>query len=99
MGLSGKNKPKVKKNAFFHDEFISYLSSTSQFNARDFKQASDEFRQLPPSHQTADLEQQWQNPGCQGLSAAKPVLLPLNATEPDVGKGQITAKYPKVINM
>lgn len=29
MGLSGKDKPKVKKNVFIHDDFISYLSSTS----------------------------------------------------------------------
>ena len=94
MGLMGKNEPKVK-DVFIHDDFISYLSFTSQFNARDFKQASDEFSQLPPSHQTADSEQQWQNPGWQGLSAAKAVLLPLNVADPDVGKGQITARYPR----
>lgn len=49
---------------------------------------------LPPSHQMADLEQQWQNPGWQGFSAVKLVLLPLNAAEPNVGKGQITARHP-----
>lgn len=42
----------------------------------------------------ADLEQQWQNPGWQGFSAVKLVLLPLNAAEPNVGKGQITARHP-----
>lgn len=71
-------------------DFISYLFHLhlSSMPQEKLQQDSEKLHQLPPSHQMADLEQQWQNPGWQGFSAVKLVLLPLNAAEPNVGKGR-----------